>query len=334
MARIGGVVLCRWWWSWSQWTSMVSRFFSLRAHSWELFGDTEFLCGCCVMICWSIFELSIKSCWFHVCYISFEIHPFATSPQKSDGLVFVTFKKSFWFCRQKISKHDVKKCDACHGIISLRSDALLFHFALAKRWSQLDDLGLIGSRCKYVLMAFPANNDETNRKNEVDMKWSLYQNDSCCIIMTYILHQLMIDVFHVFFLETFDFLRGMNDGNQIWRDMFWHMASGDESPRNRLLKTDDVISLHDQNLGKQFWLGTIQKLKVCRSWLWSFPNLFLLWLFPEGFVHHLFPRPVSNRSVCWFFFVYVAMHKVNQVLQIRFNFRFQRFRPRWTCWDR
>ena len=133
------------------------------------------------------------------------------------------------------------------------------------------------------------------------------------------------------FLETFDFLRGMNDGNQIWRDMFWPMASGDESPRNRLLKTDDVISLHDQKLGKQLWLWPIQKLKFSRLWLWRFPDLFLLWLFLEFFLFityfHAGQQSVSLKKCV----VHVAMHKVNQVVQILFDFRFQRFRPRWTC---
>ena len=161
MARIGGVVLCRWWWSRSQWTSMVSRFFSLRAHSWELFGDTEFLCGCCAWWYVGAF-LNCQSSHIDVPY-PLKLIPLQ-HPPKSDELVFVTFKVSFWFYRQTWFQKYTES--ASFHANKLRSDALLFHFALAQWWSRLDDLGLIGSRSKYVLIMFPAN-DEMNRNNEV-----------------------------------------------------------------------------------------------------------------------------------------------------------------------
>lgn len=175
-----------------------------------------------------------------------------------------------------------------------------------------------------------AHNVSRERWNE-SQEWSGYEViivSDFFMLYHHIMHcinlWLMFSLFRNFLFVECGMSKGK--GNQIWRDMFWPIASGDESPRNRLLKTDDVISLHDQKLGRQLWLCPIQTLKFCRLWLWRFPDLFLLWLFPGGFVHHLFPRPVSNRSVCWFFFVHVAMHKVNQVLQILFDFRFQRFR--------
>lgn len=138
-----------------------------------------------------------------------------------------------------------------------------------------------------------AHNVSRERWNE-SQEWSEYE-----VIISYIVSIYYWCFPCFFFFRNFLFLKcGMSKGkgNQIWRDMFWPMESGDESPRNRLLKTDDVISLHDQKLGKQLWLCPIQTLKFSRLWLWSFPDLFLLWLFPEGFCSSPFSTP-GQQSV-------------------------------------
>ncbi len=156
------------------------------------------------------------------------------------------------------------------------------------------------------------------------MKWiwsdhciMIIHNVSCCII---ILYQLMTDVFPCV-SETFYFWVGNEQRKRqsdLKRYVFWPMASGDESPRNRLLKTDDVISLHDQKLGKRLWLCPIQTLKLGRLWLWRFLDLFLLWLFPEFFVRHLFLRQSAqdNSELLILFdlkFQYFLMTKMNML---------------------
>lgn len=146
-------------------------------------------------------------------------------------------------------------------------------------------------------------------------EWSDIWSDHCIIMIRalssyHTLYQFMTDVFHVFLFRNFLFLKcGMSKGkgNQIWRDMFWTMASGDESPRNRLLKTDDVISLHDQNLGKQLRLCPIQTLKLCRSWLWSFPDLLRFVTFSGGFCSSSFSTP-GQQSVSLLIFFCPCCH--------------------------